>query len=172
MKNLHFILIGFLTFGYYTPISAQEKSSNLEALMPLVGQWEGTGWMQTQDGQRLQFKQTEDIYTKLDGQLLVVNGLGRDPETGEKVFEAFGILNYSKEDKAYKFNTYTHRGDHGIADVKLGDGQFDWWFTVPSGGTVKYSITFTDSTWSEDGHYSPDGENWYPFFHMDLKKKI
>lgn len=161
------ILLSVLTTG---GLYCQSQDTSFNGLDALIGKWEGSGWMRLPDGTRVEFNQTEDIYPKLDGKLIVVNGLGRDKVTNEKVFEAFGIISYDKEKEKYIFTTYTDKGNHGVADVFLEDGKLDWWFKVANGGTIKYTITYTDTTWNEDGNYSPDGENWHPFFHMDLTK--
>ncbi|MDX1629834.1 MAG: hypothetical protein R3345_14100 [Fulvivirga sp.] len=170
-KTITLVLASFMYCSLFSQTLVNNSpNAHLKQVMPLVGKWSGEGWIQQQDGTRVEFNQTEDIYTKLDGKVLVVNGMATLKSTGEKVFEAMGILNYSKAKDKYFFNTYTLAGEHSVAEVEIGEGKFDWWFKVPNGGTVKYTINFTETTWSEDGVYSADGENWYPFFHMDLTK--
>lgn len=175
MKTAYFISIcalliimqgSLISYGQETEVSKTEmaKLANLE------GQWSGSGWYQSPDQKRHQVNQTEHIYTKLDGHLLIVNGLGKDPETGEKVFEAFAVINYDEKEGQYKFNSYTREGKHTMASAKFEGDDLVWWFGTSKGGTIKYKIDFTENTWIEDGHFSPDGEKWYPFFHMKLKK--
>lgn len=142
----------------------------MQKLEALQGKWSGSGWYQMGRQDKHQINQTEHVYTKLDGRLLVIDGLGKDPQTGEVVFGAFGVIHYSPEKGLYQFNTYTNEGKHTLASAKLEGSTLTWWFDTPQGATIKYVIDFTSDTWVEDGLYSPDGKQWYPFFHMDLKK--
>ncbi|ELR70899.1 hypothetical protein C900_03334 [Fulvivirga imtechensis AK7] len=153
---------------------AQQESNvaaeKMEAFSKLQGKWSGTGWYQQGSQERHLVKQTEHIYSKLDGKILVVEGQGRHPETKEIVFEAFAVLHFDEVQGRYIFNTYTRDKGHTAALAKFEGDDLIWWFETPTGGTIKYTIDFTETTWIEDGHYSPDGEKWYPFFHMELKK--
>lgn len=175
MKRLNITLVALLLISTLTSTFSQSASqkidSTLSPVSQLAGQWSGSGWLRTRSGQRVEFNQTESIEFKLDGQIMTVNGIGKDKNTGKKSFEAFGILSYNKQKSKYVFDAYTAEGQHTLADVALSKNKFDWWFDVPNGGTIKYSITFDDHSWSEDGNYSPDGNQWYPFFHMDLTKE-
>ena len=170
MKRLTLILFTCLVSGLPTHLFSQAMDSTMQAFAPLVGQWSGSGWVRTKTGKQVTFNQTEDVQFKLDGQLLVVNGIGKDPTSGVNVFEAYGILNYDAQQKHYFFNAYTLEGQHTMANIDLGNNQFDWWFKTPNGGTVKYTLKYNDTSWTEDGNFSSDGQNWYPFFYMELSK--
>jgi len=100
---------------------------------------------------------------------LVINGLGKDKATDKKVFEAFGVVNEDRDGK-FQLNTYTLEGRHTLASIEPTEVGYDWWFDIPNRGTIKYKIKLTESTWIEDGSFSSDGNNWYPFFHMQLTK--
>ncbi|MTI23219.1 hypothetical protein E1176_19475 [Fulvivirga sp. RKSG066] len=170
MKTLHFILFGYLLVGFHPIVNAQDSLSVDQISQKIVGHWAGSGWSRTPDGNQVTFNQTEDIYTKLDGKILVINGLGRDQTTNEKVFEAFGIINYDAIQNKLVMNAYTLEGRHTLANFELTPEGFDWWFDAGN-GTVKYKAKISADTWIEEGYYSPDNENWYPFFSMELKKK-
>lgn len=147
-------------------------TGKMEALSKLQGKWSGTGWYQEGRQERHQIKQTENVYSKLDGKILVIEGQGRNAETDDITFEAFGVMYYEESQGQYLLSTYTNVQDRGhtVASAKFEGDNLIWWFETPSGGTVRYTINFTETTWIEDGHFSPDGEKWYPFFHMELKK--
>lgn len=142
----------------------------MQKLEALHGKWSGSGWYQMGHEAKGQINQTENVYTKLGGLLLVIDGLGKNPQTGEEVFAAYGVIHYSPEKEMYQFNAYTKEGRHTLASAKLEGNTLTWWFDTPQGATIKYVINFTSDIWVEDGLYSPDGKQWYPFFHMDLKK--
>ncbi|MTI39056.1 hypothetical protein [Fulvivirga lutimaris] len=166
MKTLSHLITLFMFLGFTLNISAQ--SSDLEHLKPLVGNWSGSGWTRMPDGKIEKFNQTEKIELRLKDNILVINGIGRSAETGEVSFEAIGIV-YKEPSGAYKMNAHTQEGGHTIANFTIEPNKFSWWFDVPS-GTIKYDAEFTDNTWVEKGNFSPDGQQWYPFFEMTLKK--
>lgn len=155
--------------------SAQQDTTVIAEKMALVknlhGKWSGSGWYHVPDQGRFEFNQTEHVYPRLGGRILAIEGEGRDPESNEIVFQAFAVLHYSQEEGGYRFNSWTNKDSkRNLASAKINGNEFVWWFDTDKGGTIKYTIIFTENTWVEDGHYSPDGEKWYPFFHMDLKK--
>ena len=167
-----YLLLSFLlataTIINHNITYAQGSLTGLDALK---GKWAGTGWYQMGPGPKSPIEQTEHVYSKLDGKLLVIEGRGVDPESGNEKFAAYGVLNYSAPNNTLLFNAYTQEGYHTMAHATLDGNIFTWWFDKPNGGTIKYIITFDEHTWSEDGLYSPDGNTWYTFFHMDLKKQ-
>ncbi len=170
MKKLHFILFAYLMVGIHPESIAQDESPITELSQKITGHWQGSGWSRMPDGQQVEFNQTENIYTKLDGKILVINGLGTDQTTNEKVFGAFGVVNYDSNQNKLFMNAYTHNGRHTLANFEVTPEGFSWWFDTGN-GTVKYKAKLTSDTWVEEGFYSPDEENWYPFFKMELKKK-
>jgi hypothetical protein len=167
MKNLHYLFIGYLMISFHTDSFAQE--SKLELLKPLEGKWSGSGWISLPDHTIVKFNQTEDIQFKLNNNIVLINGKGVDITAKTPDFEAYAIV-YS-EASGLKMSAHTMDGKHTLANVVLEPGLMTWSFAVPNGGTVKYSITFTNTTWAEEGNYSPDGQQWFPFFEMTLKKE-
>ncbi len=100
---------------------------------------------------------------------MVIKGTGYDASTDSLAFEAFGIIHWDANAAEYKFNAYS-MGKQVIANAEFKDDNFIWWFETPNGGTVRYTIKFTENTWTEDGAFTQDWEQWYPFFHMELKR--
>lgn len=152
--------------GLYCQSNAPQ---HLDSLNRLIGKWEGEGWQQMPNGEKSTFKQTEEIRYQLDKRLMIIHGTGQDTKTNQKVFEAYGILSHDATQNKLVMNAYTLDGRHTIADFEITEEGFDWWFSAGN-GTIKYKATVSATTWIEEGFYSPDGEKWYPFFRMDLKK--
>ena len=75
----------------------------MQKLEALHGKWSGSGWYQMGHEAKRQINQTENVYTKLGGLLLVIDGLGKSPQTGEEVFAAYGVIHYSPEKEMYQF---------------------------------------------------------------------
>jgi mono/diheme cytochrome c family protein len=47
---------------------------------------------------------------------------------------------------------------------------FNWGFSPPNGGEIRYSIVIEYGVWHEVGEFSRDGESWHQFFEMRLTK--
>ena len=167
MKNLLILALSILALFTQFQLSAQD--ANMSLLSDLVGTWSGTAVSQMPDG-KMTFDQTEDISYELAGKLLVIKGQGKIQGTDSVAFQAYGVIHWDSPSDGYKFSAYTMDGNYVLADAKIEDKTLLWSFSVPNGGKIEYSLKFNESTWIEDGKYSPDGQQWYPFFHMELEK--
>jgi hypothetical protein len=175
MKN---ILILFACFaglsigkGMAQPASkiAQEQ---LKKLAFWQGQWKGEAVIRRGPGEPVKVNQEEDIEFRLEGTLLLVEGIGRSPEDGSTTFNALAIINYDETSQSFKMKSYLREGRSTEAWFNvLDDNQYEWGFDVPS-GKIKYTILLDPSkgTWNEKGFYSQDGKSWMPFMEMNLKK--
>ena len=153
-------------------IQAQDIAKIQEAidrLAILEGEWQGTGWIQ-QQGPKIEFKQTESVQRKLNGTTLLIEGKGF--ESDSLAFNAMAMASYNEQTDKYRFNSFLADGKYTEAEGWFDDaGIFHWQFPVPGGGTVRYSIAATESTWLEKGAYNPNGtQQWYPFMQMELTK--
>jgi hypothetical protein len=123
-------------------------------------------------GSEVSINQEEKIEYKLDGTVLLIEGTGRDV-AGNIVFNAMGLVNYDANDKQFKFKTYLKDGRSTDAYFNItGENTYEWGFDIPGGGKSKYTITIDpeQKTWNEKGEYSSDGNNWFPFMELKLKK--
>lgn len=171
MKNLLTSITVLLVLVSFNFLQAQAPKENpLSHVQPLTGQWSGSGWMRTPQGETVTFDQTEKVSSQLAGNLLVVEGIGYKSDSKDKIFQAFGVLNYSATSNEYIFNAYTLDGRYTQAKAEVEPGKLIWSFEVPN-GKIKYELAFNDKEWKEDGYFSRDGENWYPFLHMELTKQ-
>lgn len=148
----------------------------MEKLGFLVGEWQGEGWW-IEPGQREKqaFRQTESVRTKLDGMLLVFEGLGKTavgPGGAEKVtHDAFAILTWDEKNARYRFLAW--RAADGVTidtEAKVGDRSLQWGFSSPQ-GTIRFTITLTaQGEWLEVGEASRDGQRWFKVLEMRLKR--
>ena len=168
MKNVSKILTVLLMCGTMA-VHAQMSMNELASL--LETSWEGEGYQMTEQGERFEFTHSEVVTPKLDGKLITFNGTAVNKKTGEVGFKAFGVMYTDTETGKAKMHAWTDQGQYTHADVTFTEDGFYWEFTVPGGGTVRYTTTLTKTSWSETGRYSPNGEQWYPFMEMNLAKK-
>jgi hypothetical protein len=113
----------------------------------LEGNWSGEGWIQMGQGTKEEFMQIETVESKLDGAVMVIEGIGHSKgDNPKKIHHALVFSSFIAE------NTFT------------------WSFSPPNGGQIRYSILIENDTWNEVGEYSRDGQTWYKFFEMNLKR--
>lgn len=180
MKNVIFIILAFsgLCIGKIyaqAPDMSKPVKEKMAALSGWVGHWKGEGTMY-RGPQGSKSSVDEQIEWKLDGTVLLVNGVGKANDVtsnAEKVVhEALGVLTYDAYAQQYKFRSWIRTGLTTDAWFNItGDNKYQWGFDVPN-GKIKYSITIDPAkkTWNEVGEYSSDGTAWMKFFEMNLTK--
>jgi hypothetical protein len=162
-------------------LSAQPDESLNREKMKLfsywIGRWQGEGFMQMGPGDPKKSVVDERIESKLDGTLLLVEGIGKAKTSSSSemaiVHQALGILSYDPATNQFRFRTYLKDGREADAWLmSTGQDKFQWGFDTPNGGKTRYSITLNPNqkTWNEIGEFSRDGSTWLKFFEMNLKK--
>lgn len=180
MKKL-FILLLALSGASFTFVNAQSPETNIREKMKAfeswIGHWQGEGQMQMGPGEPKKSTVDEHIESKLDGTILLVEGIGtsENPSThvSTVVHHALGVLSYNPGIGQYRFITYLKDGHSADAWLMpTGENKFQWGFDIPNRGKTRYSITLDPelNTWNEIGEFSADGTNWSKFFEMNLKK--
>lgn len=103
----------------------------------LVGNWAGEARILRGPGEPLEMAQTEEAEYKLDGLVLVIEGIGRNKSDGKIALQALGIISYDDEAGTYHMRAYND-GRYLETEVKLADeGKgITWGFVV---GDVKTS---------------------------------
>lgn len=147
-------------------------ATQLEAMNKLgfmVGRWAGSGWADTASG-RQEFLQTEHVTVKAGGQVITVEGQGRDKADPRRIVDtALAVINYNDATGQYRWEAFSQ--GHVTESVPVvGDHYFQW--SLQTGGpTIRYTLTFTGRTWHEVGEYTLDGgATWRQNFQMDLRR--
>jgi hypothetical protein len=154
----------------YDPV-ARLKAQNeaMAKLSDVHGVWRGPAKSLRNDGTWHEITQTERMGPMLDGGLRVIEGRGYEAD-GSLSFNAFGVLSYNVDAKAYEFRSYTG-GQSGTFPWAITPAGFAW--EVPAGPqmTVHYDITLKDGTWHEVGTRVPKaGGEGVKIFEMTLKR--
>ena len=172
MKQLIIFLLFFSFVQFNIIAQAPNPAVNKEKMSvfsPWVGNWKGEGSVQMGPGGPRKSNVDEKIELKLDGTILVVEGVGTNE--GAIVHHAFGIISYDPMSSQYKFKTYVKEGRTADAWFNiLGDNKYQWGFDVPNGGKIRYSITIDGAKWNEVGEFSRDGSTYMKTFEMNLTK--
>jgi hypothetical protein len=72
----------------------------------LVGSWLGEARVAHVAGENTELMQTEEAKYKLDGLILVIEGVGRAQSSGAPMLQAFGIISYDDEIQTYRMRAF------------------------------------------------------------------
>jgi len=110
-------------------VNAQRQA--MKKLGFLIGEWAGEGRMLRASGEWIEFNQTEHAEYKLDGLLLVIEGVGRAKSDGRPLLQAYGIASYDDATGTYHMRAFND-GRWLETDTVLADNgrELTWGFTV------------------------------------------
>lgn len=151
------------------PVPALEA---MKSLSFLEGRWAGEGWMQRGPGPREEFSQTETVEWRLDGGVLLIEGVGKSksPETGQR-HHAFAVVSFNPMTEKYRFTSYVVGRPPLDVEPIIETNTLTWEFEPQSGSHIRYTAIVAEDTWHEIGEFSRDGNSWVQFFEMTLKKQ-
>jgi hypothetical protein len=169
----HLCLWGWLCL-LALPAFAQAPIGELQKLDFLLGDWQGTGWIEFGPNQRHTVRQTEKIQVKAGGAVVQIEGLGleRRDEKDVPVHQAFAIVSYDNEAKRFRLNTWRAGGGAIECEPEIGDKRLVWGFKEPrSGMQIRFTVKLDAAgRWVEVGESSRDGQNWRQFMELTLQK--
>jgi hypothetical protein len=115
----------------------ESQRAEMHKLSFLVGKWSGEARILRGSGEPLELVQTEKAEYKLDGLVLMIEGIGRNKADGKVALQALGIVSYDDEAAAYHMRTYND-GRYLETEVKLADNGkgITWGFVL---GEIKTS---------------------------------
>jgi len=162
-------LLGAFAADQATPKEVQHRE--MKKLDWLVGRWKGAGWVQMGPQGRHEFTQTETIESKLDGLVLVIEGLGKKKSDGSTVHTALAFVSYDHRANTFRWHAFTPEGQIDT-EAKVGTGTLEWSLQIPQRGRMRYTITRNEKgEWFEIGEMSQEDQTWRKFFEMTLRKE-
>jgi hypothetical protein len=96
----------------------QAQREAMQKLAFLNGQWAGEASLLRGPTEFVELLQTEEAQYKLDGLILVIEGVGRTASGGQALLQAFGIISYDDESETYHLRAFND-GRFLEAEVKL-----------------------------------------------------
>jgi hypothetical protein len=72
----------------------------------LVGKWAGEARLLRGPTESVELLQTEEAQYKLDGLIVVIEGVGRAKSGGQPLLQAFGIISYDDESGTYRLRAF------------------------------------------------------------------
>ena len=115
----------------------ETQRAALKKLDFLVGKWSGEACVLRGPGEPLELIQTEEAQYKLDGLILIIEGLGKSKADGKVALQALGIVSYDDEAGTYRMRAYND-GRYFETDLKLSENgkEVSWGFAL---GDIKTS---------------------------------
>ena len=108
----------------------ESQRSAMKKLEFLVGKWSGEARVFRLTNQPVELVQTEEAYYKLDGLLLIIEGIGRNRSDGKTALQALGVVSYDDETGTYRMRAYND-GRYLETELTLSDSGkgISWGFT-------------------------------------------
>jgi len=170
-KKIIISLLLLYSFAICAKYANEENQEKMQALKFLIGDWQGTGWMFLANKQKMTFIQTEKIEWKLDKTIILIEGKGLSQDSNDIIHHALAVVTWIDTKQLYQFSSNLADGRGGVFEAKTNqNGDFIWW-TTSTNGTRRFTIKINEKgEWFEIGEFSKDGEKWFQFFEMTLKK--
>jgi hypothetical protein len=117
-----------------TPPAAPDlevQRAAMSKLQFLVGSWTGEARLFRGPGEPIVLTQTEDVQFKLDGLLLLIEGVGRSQADGKPLLQALGVVSYDDASGTYTMRAFND-GRFLETEVKLtadGGKSLAWGFS-------------------------------------------
>jgi hypothetical protein len=73
----------------------------------LVGRWKGEARLLRDPGEWVALQQSEEAQYKLDGLILVIEGIGQTKSDGQCALQAFGVISFDDETATYRIRALT-----------------------------------------------------------------
>ena len=173
--KLHISLFAVLLFACGIFAQGPEAAANIaaqkeamKAFAPNFGIWRGQAFTTLADGRKIEITQTERVGPFLDGSVMVIEGRGYDPKTGNVVFNAFGTMSFDPATKAYNLHSYAAGRVGDFPATATADGYV--WQIAAGPATIKYTISIKGGVWHEVGDRIMPGKDPARFFEMTLKR--
>lgn len=116
----------------------------------LAGEWVGRASIQRGAGAPTELVQTENVLYKLDGLVLMIEGVGRSSSDGQPVLQALGLISYDDQRMVYQLRAFND-GRFLETDVELleeGKGM-TWGFVLGEIRTKSFMRVSEQDEWTE-----------------------
>jgi hypothetical protein len=102
-----------------TPDTESQRAA-MKKLSFLAGKWTGEARILRGGGEPLELVQTEEAEYKLDGLVLMIEGIGCDKATGKAALQALGVISYDDDAGTYQMRAFND-GRYLETEVRLAE---------------------------------------------------
>jgi hypothetical protein len=128
----------------------EAKRTAMRKLSFLAGEWVGCASIQRGPGAPTELVQAENVQYKLDGLVLMIEGVGRANSDGQPVLQALGFLSYDDQRMVYQMRAFND-GRFLETEVKLSEEtkSLTWGFTLGDISTKSVLRIDGNGEWTE-----------------------
>ena len=161
--------LAFTVFAQQQRPNVKAQGEAMKKLAFLVGTWTGDATT-ARSNQKIKVKQTEEVSYKLDGLVLLIEGTGRNPESGEVMFRALATVSYDDAAGVYHFRAYND-GSYLDTELKVPDRGFEWGYKAGP-AQIAFVMKLNDAgDWVETGDATVGNTPAQRFFDMTVGKQ-
>lgn len=152
------------------PPNLPAQREAMKKLTFLVGKWSGVATTRRGQNETVKVKQTEEVQFKLGGLLLLIEGTGRNSDTGDVMFNALATIAYDEAAKVYHFRAYND-GRYLDTELKVPENGFEWGYKAGP-VDVRFVMSLNDKgEWVETGNVKLGDNPPQRTFEMTLRKQ-
>jgi hypothetical protein len=109
----------------------EAQRAAMKKLSFLIGKWSGEASVLRAAGQFVDLTQTEEAQFKLDGLVLMIEGVGRTKPDGKLALQALGLISFDDESETYRMRAFND-GRWLESEVRLANegAAITWGFTL------------------------------------------
>jgi hypothetical protein len=149
--------------------NVKTQAEAMKKLAFLVGTWTGDATT-ARANQKIKVRQTEEVSYKIDGLVLLIEGTGRNPESGEVMFRALATISYDDAAGVYHFRAYND-GAYLDTELKVPDKGFEWGYKAGP-AQIAFVMKLNDvGDWVETGDVTMANTPAQRFFDMTVRKQ-
>ncbi|HEX4770042.1 MAG TPA: hypothetical protein VH351_04370 [Bryobacteraceae bacterium] len=132
--------------------NVEAQRTAMKKLEFLVGDWSGEATVLRGPGQFAEMAQTESAQFKLDGLVLMIEGVGRTKIDGKPALQALGLISFDDETGTYKMRAFND-GRWLETDVELAESgnSISWGFAIGAFKTTTVLRINESGEWTEHG---------------------
>jgi hypothetical protein len=147
--SLHEVTVSHMPPLARTPDLESQRAA-MRKLSFLEGKWVGHARVQRGPGGPTELVQTENVQYKLDGLVLMIEGVGRESSDGQPVLQALGFISYDEHRMVYQMRAFND-GRFLETEVKLSeDGKsMAWGFALGDVRTGSVLRIDQSGVWTE-----------------------
>jgi hypothetical protein len=151
-------------------IAAQRAA--MKKLEFLIGSWTGEARVLRGPGQPVEMIQTEEAQYKLDGVVLLIEGVGRTKSDGKPALQALGMITFDDESETYHMRAFND-GRFLETEVKLlesGEG-IAWGFALGEIRTSSVLRINDKGEWTELGELTIGSQAPRKFSELTVRRQ-
>lgn len=144
----------------------------MKKLSFLIGKWSGEARLLRGTVEPVELIQSEEAQYKLDGLILIIEGLGRSKSDGKVALQALGIISYDDEAGTYRMRAYND-GRYLETEMALAeDGKgLTWGFALGEIKTQSVLRINEKGDWTELGEITVNSQPPRKFMELRVSRQ-